>query len=61
MCRGRGACSSPRPLAFSPAYDDHNFAHDVFGIRRHMNRKTAKLEDHFVPRFFRPKKEETVS
>jgi len=26
------------------------FGHDVFGIRRHMNRHTAKLEGCFVPR-----------
>jgi len=31
--------------------DEFNFAHDVFGIRRHINRETGKLEDCFVPRF----------
>ena len=31
--------------------DDANFAHDVFGIRRHLNRETGKLEDCFVPRY----------
>lgn len=31
--------------------DDFNFAHDVFGIRRHINRRTAKLENCFLPRF----------
>lgn len=31
--------------------DDGNFAHDVFGIRRHINRSTGKLEDCFVPRY----------
>ena len=31
--------------------DDTNFAHDVFGIRRHINRKTGKLENCFVPRY----------
>jgi uncharacterized protein DUF6874 len=31
--------------------DDFNFAHDVFGIARHLNRKTGCLEDHFSPRF----------
>lgn len=30
--------------------DDFNFAHDVFGIRRHINRITGELEDCFVPR-----------
>lgn len=33
-------------LAF-PAFD---FAHDVFGIRRYMNRKTGKLTQCFLPR-----------
>lgn len=32
------------------AFDDFNFAHDVFGIRRHMDRATAKLTGHFSPR-----------
>ena len=27
-----------------------DFAHDAFGIRRHMNRRTGQLEDCFVPR-----------
>jgi hypothetical protein len=36
------------------AADDFNFAHDVFGIRRHIDRKTGKLADFFVPRFARP-------
>ena len=31
--------------------DDFNFVHDVFGIYRHLNRQTGKLEDCFVPRF----------
>ena len=31
--------------------DDLNFAHDVFGIRRHINRKTGKLENCFLPRY----------
>ncbi len=30
--------------------DDGNFGHDVFGIRRHLNRQTRKLEDCFTPR-----------
>jgi hypothetical protein len=32
------------------AADDFNFAHDVFGIRRHLNRETGQLENHFLPR-----------
>lgn len=31
--------------------DDFNFSHDVFGIERHINRDTGKLERFFVPRF----------
>lgn len=36
--------------------DDFNFSHDVFGIRRHLDRETGKLGDHFLPRFVRPEK-----
>lgn len=25
--------------------------HDIYGIRRHINRATGKLENYFVPRF----------
>ena len=28
-----------------------DFAHDVFGIRRHLNRQTGQLENHFHPRY----------
>lgn len=31
--------------------DEANFAHDVFGIRRHIDRETGKLGDCFLPRF----------
>ena len=34
--------------------DDFNFAHDIFGIRRHINRNTGKLEHCFLPRFSKP-------
>jgi len=33
------------------AADDFNFAHDVFGIDRHINRLNGKLENFFSPRF----------
>lgn len=33
------------------AADDFNFSHDLFGIRRHINRSTGKLEGCFLPRF----------
>ena len=31
--------------------DDFNFAHDVCGIARHINRTTGEIEGCFVPRF----------
>lgn len=31
--------------------DDFNFSHDMRGIQRHLNRKTGKLENFFLPRF----------
>ena len=33
------------------AADDFNFSHDVFGIRRHLDRRTGKLQDFFLPRY----------
>lgn len=33
--------------------DDFNFAHDVFGISRHINRRTGKLGGYFLPRCVR--------
>lgn len=33
------------------AADDGNFAHDVFGVERHLNRDTGELGDGFMPRF----------
>lgn len=40
------------PLDFQKLYgaDFGNFAHDILGIRRHLNRETGKLMNHFVPR-----------
>lgn len=34
--------------------DDFNFAHDVFGIIRHMDRSTGELTDCFLPRSSAP-------
>lgn len=34
--------------------DAFNFSHDILGIRRHLNRDTGKLENHFTPRFAVP-------
>lgn len=31
--------------------DDFNFAHDIVGIQKHLNRETGKLENCFLPRF----------
>ena len=31
--------------------DDGNFAHDVFGIRSHIDRRTGQLQDCFIPRY----------
>lgn len=31
-------------------FPDFDFCHDVFGIRRHINRETAQLNDFFSPR-----------
>jgi len=30
---------------------DQNLAHDVFGIRHHINRDTGELQDYFMPRY----------
>lgn len=39
------------------AADEFNFSHDVFGIRRHINRQTGQLKDCFVPRMSHHEKE----
>ncbi|NHO33307.1 hypothetical protein GOB85_12520 [Acetobacter sp. LMG 1636] len=41
------------PLDLERLYeaDDFNLLHDVIGIRRHLDRSTGKLTDHFLPRF----------
>lgn len=49
ICAAHWSC----PLATGRllAADDFNFAHDVFGIRRHLDRENGKLVDCFLPRF----------
>lgn len=42
---------TPLKLVELLAADDANFAHDVFGIRRHLDRTTGKLTDCFAPRY----------
>lgn len=32
--------------------DSFNFSHDVFGIAKHIDRRTGKLTGHFLPRFY---------
>lgn len=32
------------------SFDDFNFAHDISGISRHINRETGKIENFFLPR-----------
>ncbi|MGR3177814.1 MAG: DUF6874 family protein [Candidatus Anammoxibacter sp.] len=31
-------------------FDDFNFGHDAFGIARHIDRNTGKLQNCFLPR-----------
>jgi len=47
-CHRNGCPLSLDELEVAP---DGDFAHDVFGIRRHINRETGALEDCFMPRF----------
>jgi hypothetical protein len=46
------AHSNGNPIQFEKLLkaDDFNFAHDVFGIMRHINRATGKLMNCFSPR-----------
>ena len=50
---------TPLKLAELLTADDFNFSHDVFGIRRHLDRKTGKLLNHFFPRYARKADDET--
>ena len=45
------ANGNPLRLADLLAADDFNFAHDAFGIARHLNRTNGQLENCFLPRF----------
>jgi len=36
------------------AADDFNFFHDIYGIYNHLDRKTGKLKNCFLPRFAQP-------
>lgn len=45
------ASGNPLRLADLLAADDFNFAHDVFGIDRHICRDTGAMLNFFSPRF----------
>lgn len=49
-CHANGC---PLRLADLLDADDANFGHDVFGIRRFLDRDTGKLGGFFLPRFSR--------
>lgn len=51
-CHANGCPLDLKQLA---GFDDANFGHDVFGIRRHLSRKTGHLGDTFCPRCALPK------
>lgn len=42
---------NPLKLSELLSADNDNFGHDVFGIRRHLNRDTGELMNCFSPRF----------
>lgn len=48
------ASGNPLRLQDLLTADQFNFAHDAFGIARHLNRLTGELEDCFRPRFSAP-------
>lgn len=50
-CHANGCPLDFQRLLDAPVED---FAHDVFGIRRHIDRKTGRLGDCFVPRTAQP-------
>ena len=37
--------------------DRFHFLHDLWGIKRHLNRETGKLENCFLPRYSKPQTE----
>ena len=53
-CHGNGC---PLKLQELLEADDFNFAHDAFGIRANINRKTGQLENCFLPRYAKLKEE----
>lgn len=51
-CHANGTPLQLQELLDAPRTD---FVHDVWGIHRHLNRETGRLEDHFLPRLARPR------
>lgn len=49
-CHANGC---PMDLECWLAADEFNFAHDFFGINRHINRETGGLDNCFLPRMRR--------
>lgn len=47
--------SCPLRLADLLHASDYDFAHDVFGITRHIDRNTGKLTNCFLPRYAKGK------
>jgi hypothetical protein len=47
-CHANGNRLDLKGLLFSPHAE---FAHDIFGIHRHLDRSTGRLKDFFVPRY----------
>ena len=51
----------PLKLAELLAATQEEFAHDVFGIGRHLDRRNGKLTDCFLPRFAAPAEKDEVA
>lgn len=57
LCMDIEAChcnGCPLDLNKLASAEEYDFAHDVFGIRRHINRLNGALEDCFLPRCAMP-------
>jgi hypothetical protein len=48
-------------LKLSEWPEKFDFAHDIVGIQRHINRRSGKLENCFLPRFAYPSSEEVAA
>lgn len=48
LCAVHAGC--PIDIEKLLSFDDFNFAHDIGGIKKHLNRATGLLENHFLPR-----------